>query len=182
MFARITNHEALQNFDEILLAADGIIIDRKQLQTEIPIEKVLIAQKWMIEKANIASKSIMISSQTFESMSRAARPSRGEAADISLAVTDGIDVVMVGEETASGDFPVPVVNCLCKIMIEAEKNLNNKKVLNDLILYTPTPICNAESIAQTVCQTIPDHKNCNLIITITQTGKVAKFLTKYRPS
>ena len=136
----------------------------------------------MVEKANIASKSIMIASQTFESMCRAARPSRSEAGDISLAVTDGVDVVMVGEETASGDFPVPVVNCLCKIVIEAEKMLNNKKILNDLILYTPTPICNAESIAQTVCQTIPDHKNCHLIITITQTGKVAKFLTKYRPS
>jgi len=101
----------------------------------------------MVEKANIAAKSIMIASQTFESMCRAARPSRSEAEDISLAVSDGVDVVMVGNETASGDFPVPVVNCLCKIVIEAEKMLNNKKILNDLILYTPAPICNAESVA-----------------------------------
>jgi len=136
----------------------------------------------MVEKANIASKSIMIASQTFESMCRAARPSRGEAGDIAIAVSDGADVIMVGEETASGDFPVPVVNCLCKIVIEAEKMLNNKKILNDLILYTPTPISNAESIAQTVCSSIPNHKNCNLIITITQTGKIAKLLTKYRPA
>ena len=62
IFAKINSHEALQNFDEILACADGIVIDRAGLASEIPVEKVAIAQKWMIEKANISAKTVVVMS------------------------------------------------------------------------------------------------------------------------
>jgi pyruvate kinase len=76
IIAKINSQEALQNYDEILAAADGVMIQRSELSLEFPLEKVYVAQKWMIEKANISGKPVIINSQTLDSMIKAPRPSR----------------------------------------------------------------------------------------------------------
>ena len=76
---------------------------------ELPPEKVFIAQKWMVEKANLAAKPVMIATSILTSMNKASRPRRSEAADLVNAVLDGTDCIMLGEETATGNEPVAMV-------------------------------------------------------------------------
>lgn len=180
--AKINSQEALQNYDDILAAADGIIIVRSELGMEIPLEKVYVAQKWMLEKANIASKPIIISTQALDSMSKSPRPTRAEALDLASCITDGADCITLGQEVANGDYPVNALTCLAKICVEAERTVNYKKLYSDILMYTPAPVSNAESMAQTVCQTLLDQGGITLIINITGTGKLPRLLAKYRPA
>jgi len=130
-----------------LAAADGVIIVRAELALEFPLEKVYIAQKWMIEKANIAGKPVIASTQTLDSMVRAPRPTRSEAIDLANCMLDGVDCIQLGDEVSKGDYPVNAVTCLSRIAVETEKTLNHKKIYNDTLMYTPTPVSNAEAMA-----------------------------------
>lgn len=99
----------MNNYDEILAASDGIVISRAELSMEVAPEKVVIAQKWMIEKANIAAKPCVICTQVLESMSKFQKPTRIEAQDVISAVLDGADGVMLQNETYSGANPISAV-------------------------------------------------------------------------
>lgn len=137
----------MHNYDEILAEADGIFIARGDLALEIPPEKVFIAQKWMIEKANLCGKPVMIANQMLESMNKSARPTRAEASDVANAILDGVDCIVLGDETATGDYPINAVSILSKCCVEAEKTIDYRKTFNDLKLYSPAPYGTAESVA-----------------------------------
>lgn len=134
------------------------MISRGDLGLEIPAEKVFIAQKWMVEKANLAAKPVMICSQMLESMVKSARPTRAEASDVANAVLDGVDCVVLGEETASGDYPINAVSIMAKVCVEAEKTIDYRKTFNDLKLYSPAPYGTAESVAQAAVASVLDLK------------------------
>ena len=84
-------------------------------------------------------------------MIKAPRPTRAEALDLGGCVTDGADVICLGDEVSKGDSPVQALACLTKIIVESEKTLNHKKIYNDHLMYTPQPVPNAEAMTQTVC-------------------------------
>jgi pyruvate kinase len=116
-----------------------------------------------------------------ESMIKAPRPTRAEASDVANAVLDGTDCVMLSGECADGDYPINAVSIMSKICVEAEKTINYKRVFNDLKMYTSTPTTTAEGVASAVCSAVLDQKDISLIIVVTETGKLAKFVSKYRP-
>jgi pyruvate kinase len=116
-----------------------------------------------------------------DSMIKAPRPTRAEASDVANAVLDGTDCVMLSSECANGDYPINAVSIMSKICVEAEKTLNYKKIFNDLKMYTPTPVSTAEAVASAVCAAILDQKDISLIIVLTESGKLARLISKYRP-
>lgn len=109
------------------------------------------------------------------------RPQRAEASDCANAVLDGTDCIMLGSETACGDYPINAVGCLAKICVEAEKTINYRALFNDLKLYTAPPVGTAEAVASAVCSAVLDQKDICLIIALTDSGKLARLVAKYRP-
>lgn len=157
------------------------MVARGDLGMEIPPEKVFIAQKWMIEKANIAAKPVVTATQMLESMIKAPRPTRAEASDVANAVLDGTDCVMLSGETAGGDYPINAVTIMAKVCVEAEKTMNYRRTYNDIKSYTPQPIDTAEAVSSALCSAVLDQKEISLIIVLTDTGKLARLVSKYRP-
>lgn len=180
VYARIENHEGLNNFEEILHEADGVLIARGPLAMELSAEKVFIAQNWMIEKANQIAKPCVIQTHILDSMVRMPKPGRGEAADVCQAVINGVDCVMLFNETAEGQFPINAVNALAKICVEGERTLDHRRLYSDMKMYTPMPMITAETVAASSVNTVLDLP-VDLIVVLTETGRFARLLAKYRP-
>jgi pyruvate kinase len=157
------------------------MVARGDLGMEIPPEKVFIAQKWMIEKANIAAKPIVTATQMLESMIKAPRPTRAEASDVANAVLDGTDCVMLSGECANGDYPINAVTIMSKICVEAEKTINYKRIYSDMKLYSSGSYGTQEAVASAVCAAAMDQTQIKLIIALTESGKLARLVSKYRP-
>jgi pyruvate kinase len=116
-----------------------------------------------------------------ESMIRTPRPTRAEASDVANAVIDGTDCVMLSGESANGDYPIQAVSILAKICVEAEKTMNYRRLYNDLKKRTAGPLGTTEAFASAVCSTVLDQKDIALIIVLTESGKLARLVSKYRP-
>ena len=178
--AKIENQEGLHNYNEILAEADGIMVARGDLGMEIPPEKVFLAQKWMIDKANIMGKPVITATQMLESMINNPRPTRAEASDVANAVLDGSDWVMLSGETAGGSYPIESVQIMAKIACEAELMFDYERLYNDIRAYSPSPALTAESIAA-ACASAALSLNIDIIIVLTDTGRIARLVAKYRP-
>jgi len=120
IIAKIERARALAHVDEILRAADGIMIARGDLGVETPIERIAVVQQQLISRANLLGKPVITATQMLESMVDHYRPTRAEATDVANAILDGTDCVMLSEESAMGKFPVEAVEMLAKIAVATE--------------------------------------------------------------
>ncbi|KAH9674885.1 Pyruvate kinase 2 [Citrus sinensis] len=118
IFAKIENIEGLTHFDEILQAADGIILSRGNLGIDLPPEKVFLFQKAALYKCNMAGKPAVVT-RVVDSMTDNLRPTRAEATDVANAVLDGSDAILLGAETLRGLYPVETISIVGKICAEA---------------------------------------------------------------
>jgi pyruvate kinase len=120
VIAKIERSNALANIDEILEASDGIMIARGDLGVEVPIERIAVVQKDLMRRANMMAKPVITATQMLESMTANKRPTRAEATDVSNAIINGTDCVMLSAESAMGQYPVESVSMLAKIAAAVE--------------------------------------------------------------
>eukprot|EP01064_Diplonema_japonicum_P034924 TRINITY_DN7396_c4_g1_i1.p1 TRINITY_DN7396_c4_g1~~TRINITY_DN7396_c4_g1_i1.p1 ORF type:complete len:564 (+),score=184.50 TRINITY_DN7396_c4_g1_i1:37-1728(+) len=179
VIAKIENHEGIQNFDQILDEADGVMVARGDLGTEIPIEKVFVAQKMMVSKCNVKGKPCIVATQMLESMTNNPRPTRAEANDVANAVLDGADMVMLSGETAKGSFRKECVTMMNKITVEAQAANREENLFDSIKGLRKIPISIAETIA---CGAVNSafELQAKAIIAVTSTGNTARMMSKYR--
>lgn len=182
VISKIENLEGLQNFEEILQVSDGIMIARGDLGMAIPSEKIFIAQKYMIDMANIAGKPVFTATQMMESMIQNPRPTRAESTDVANAVLDGSDCVMLSGETANGLYPIKTIQIMANICIEAEEMINYNKLRNSLS-ETINKISKMGNLEKQCISALEqaDTNKVSLLVTFTKSGKIVELLAKYRP-
>ena len=134
----------------------------------------------MIDKANIMGKPVITATQMLESMINNPRPTRAEASDVANAVIDGSDCVMLSGETANGVYPIESVQIMAKIACEAELMFDYERQYNEIRMFSRSPTLTAESIAA-ACASAALSLNIDIIIVLTDTGRIARLVAKYRP-
>ena len=179
IIAKIENIDGVQNIDEILEAADGIMVARGDMGVEIPFEQIPAIQKTLIQKGYTAGKQVITATQMLESMITHARPTRAEITDVANAIYDGTSAVMLSGETAAGKFPVEVVRTMQLIASTTEGNIDYRCEFNARREGMNTTV--AEGIAHAAVTTAHDL-GAKAIIAVTKRGQTARLISKYRPA
>ncbi len=176
LIAKIEKREAVHNFDEILLEADGVMVARGDLGIEAPIENVPAIQKQIVGKCNLAGKPVIVATQMLVSMVNFPVPSRAEVTDVATAILDGADAVMLSDETAVGKYPVEAARMLNRIARSAEKMPQGPTSSRPESETGET----AEAIGRAACR-LADYVGAKAIVAPTQTGSTARRVAMYRP-
>jgi pyruvate kinase len=178
LIAKIERPEAIFNIDQIIEAADGIMIARGDLGVEMDTEKVPIIQKNLIRKMNLAGKPVITATQMLESMIDNPRPTRAEASDVANAVLDGTDAVMLSAESASGSFPLESVSIMAKIITEAEE------IASSLEFHRRAQKAfefNERSALGFATEQISRQIKAKAIVNFTRSGLSARIASQFRP-
>lgn len=178
LVAKIEKAEAIDHLDEIIVAADGVMVARGDLGVETSVEHVPVYQKRIIEQANDAGKLVITATQMLQSMVDSPRPTRAEATDVANAVWDGSDCVMLSGETATGKYPVAAIATMARIIDVAETRRETRSIVNKLVGRqtgrVSRALCEAAAFAA-------DEMNARLIAVFTESGLMARRLAALRP-
>lgn len=177
LIVKVDCKEAYDNIDEIISFADSIMINRDELGVEVPYQDLPNVQKEIIRKANDNTKEVILTTQMLHSMIYNPRPTRAEVSDVANAIIDGVDAVMLIEETAIGNYPKEALETIDRIIkyVESQNSLIENDVKNS---DQKMSIAHAISIST---KHIIDSLDVNNIVTYTKSGSTAKFIAKYRP-
>ena len=179
IIAKIENQEGVDNIDEILEAADGIMVARGDLGVEIPAAKVPILQKQIIRKGLQAGKPVITATQMLDSMMRNPRPTRAEVSDVGNAVFDGTSCVMLSGETAGGKYPLEALTAMVNIVEEAEQSIHYWRQFEKRRVIPASNINDA--ITHTCCLTAKDLE-AKAILAATNSGRTARMICRFRPA
>ncbi len=178
IIAKIENMQGVDHIDEIIRVSDGIMVARGDMGVEIPLEDVPVIQKMIIKKVIEAGKQVITATQMLDSMMKNPRPTRAESTDVANAIYDGTSAIMLSGETAAGMYPVEALKTMVKIAIRTEQDINYTARFKLRETMSNPDITNA--ISHATCTTAIDL-NAAAIITVTQSGKTARMISKYRP-
>ncbi len=176
VIAKIERQEALDNIEEILSVADGIMIARGDLGLEVPIQKIPFYQKGLINLCVAHNKPVIVATQMLESMIVNPRPTRAEVTDVANAIIDHTDAVMLSGETANGKYPVEVITIMNSIIREAESSSADN-------VYHPwiEEGMNSEDVVADSIFRLVTSSNAKAIIVGTDSGRSARIIAKFRP-
>lgn len=178
IIAKIENAQGVNNIDEILRVADGIMIARGDMGVEIPLEDVPVIQKMIIKRVYNSGKYVITATQMLDSMMKNPRPTRAEATDVANAIYDGTSVIMLSGETAAGKYPVESVKTMARIAERAEEDIDYRNRFFGRKSDQTRDVTNA--ISHATCTTAYDLE-AEAVITVTQSGMTARMISKYRP-
>jgi pyruvate kinase len=181
VIAKIERADALAYFDEILAAADGIMVARGDLGVEVPIEEIAYTQKQLIAKANLAGKPVITATQMLESMVSSRLPTRAEATDVANAILDGTDCVMLSGESAMGKFPEESVTMLARIaaFTETHRPARSFAAQREFVQQKAATI-GSDRMASLVEHAL-DTVSCDLLLVPTRGGMVARAISRFKP-
>lgn len=179
LIAKIENEEGFQRKEEILSAADGIMVARGDLGIELPLEEVPLMQSSLIQSANLLGKPVITATEMLESMIRNPRPTRAEVTDVAHAILAGTDALMLSAETAAGRYPILAVEMMSRIAVRIETSLDYIERYQRKNDHTKA-LTVADAISHATYQTAADLQ-AKAIITPTQSGSTARMVSKYRP-
>lgn len=172
IIAKIENSEGVQNVEEILDIASGLMIARGDLGVEIEPERVPLVQKSLIKLSNQQGKLVVTATEMLESMIHQPNPTRAEVSDVANAILDGSDAIMLSGETAVGEYPVEAVEMMTRIANETEKAVKSNVEHTPFINISDTV---SEAI-QRICLSMPVHK----VIPLTRSGYTARMIARFK--
>lgn len=178
IIAKVENAEGIQNIDEIIRAADGVMVARGDLGVEIPAEEVPYLQKMIIQKCNSNFKTVITATQMLDSMIRNPRPTRAEVTDVANAVYDGTDAVMLSGETAQGKYPLESLQMMVHIIENTEQHLEYDLMLEKAGEHLKAGVSSAIGYSS-VLAAANLHAKC--IITPSVSGATTRVVSNLRP-
>jgi pyruvate kinase len=180
VIAKIERAGALNQLDDILDAADGIMIARGDLGVEIPIERIAYTQKNLMYKAVLRGKPVITATQMLESMVNNRRPTRAEATDVANAILDGTDCVMLSGESAMGKYPVEAVKMLSRIAAEIEPHRPGYRRKEELEKYGRDGIVSFTDLIALSVELTLQRADAAVVIVPTVSGATARNISRFR--
>ena len=180
IIAKIERSRAVDNLDAILETSDGIMVARGDLGVEIPVERIAIAQKHIILRANMSGKPVITATHMLESMVDHSRPTRAEATDVANAILDGTDCVMLSEETAMGLYPAETVAMMARIAQVTEPHANRRDVAGILEAAKASADISTEDLVSLSINLSAETLRPCAIVTPTLSGATARRVTRFR--
>jgi len=177
IIVKIERREAIENSNEIIAAADGVMVARGDLGIELPAEDVPLIQKMLIDKCLAAAKPVIVATQMLESMIVNPRPTRAEVSDVANAVIDHTDAVMLSGETASGKFPAEAVTYMAKTAEATEASVYDNLVLQDKVQKFTAP----NEAVGAAARAIAENAKARAILVFSLSGQTARLVSRYRP-
>lgn len=177
IIAKIENQEGVDNIDDILEVAYGVMIARGDLGIEVPQEKIPAIQRKLIRKCVEAKKPVIVATQMLHSMITNPRPTRAEVTDVANAIYYRTDAIMLSGETAYGKYPVEAVQTMTRIAAEAEKT---KLAANDIRVPIQGDDLDITSFLAKQAVKASSKLHVKAIITDSYSGKTARYLAAFR--
>jgi pyruvate kinase len=175
--AKIETKFAIDNLEEIVEAADVIMVARGDLAIEMPLEKVPLLQKRIIKTANLRGKPVITATQMLDSMRIASVPTRAEVADIANAILDGTDAIMLSDETTIGNHPDRAIEVMSQVAHEIENDPYFMQQ-QDIWDFKPTNIC--DGVSRSIARNITPSK-AKAIVALSESGHTGRMVARYRP-
>ncbi|TMV03797.1 pyruvate kinase [Ruegeria sediminis] len=178
ILSKIEKPAAVQSFDDILDASDGIMVARGDLGVELPVSAVPPIQKRLVRKCRAAAKPVIVATQMLESMIESPMPTRAEVSDVATAIYEGTDAIMLSAESAAGSYPVDAVKTMDRVAIEVEADPTYTQIINASRTAKGSTVADAIVAA---AREIAEKTDIKAICCFTQSGTTALLTARERP-